>query len=164
MIERLASWSSGCLTMQGYGSLGEDERRSLWLGLRFSPVLCLTGIALGTALASPALLLAMALTAGIGGFLTAKHPFDYVYDAVLRPLLGGPSVPPSPAPRRFACQMATPWIAAIAVAFWAGAPTVAWVLAVPLLVVGTTVATTNWCLPSLIYGLLHRRQASEAAS
>ena len=164
MIERLASWSSGCLTMQGYGSLGEDERRSLWLGLRFSPVLCLTGIALGTALASPALLLAMALTAGIGGFLTAKHPFDYVYDAVLRPLLGGPSVPPSPAPRRFACQMATPWIAAIAVAFWAGAPTVAWVLAVPLLMVAAANTITNWCLPSLIYGLLHRQQAGEAAS
>jgi len=164
VIESFASWSRGCLTMQGYGGLSDSERRSLWLGLRFSPILCLTGIALGTALASPALLLAIALTAGIGGFLTPKHPFDYVYDAVLRPLLGGPSVPPSPAPRRFACQMATPWIAAIAVAFWAGAPTVAWVLAVPLLMVAAANTITNWCLPSLIYGLLHRQQAGEAAS
>lgn len=164
MIERLASWSRGCLAMQGYGSLSDGERRSLWLGLRFSPVLCLTGIALGTALASPALLLVMAVTAGVGGFLTAKHPFDYVYDAVLRPLLGGPRVPPSPAPRRFACQMATPWIAAIAIALWVGAPTVAWVLAVPLLVVAAANTATNWCLPSLIYGLLHRRQVDEAAS
>jgi len=164
MIERLASWSRGCLAMQGYGSLSDGERRSLWLGLRFSPVLCLIGIALGTALASPALLLVMAVTAGVGGFLTAKHPFDYVYDAVLRPLLGGPRVPPSPAPRRFACQMATPWIAAIAIALWVGAPTVAWVLAVPLLVVAAANTATNWCLPSLIYGLLHRRQVDEAAS
>jgi hypothetical protein len=164
MIERVASWSRGCLTMQGYDSLSDGERRSLWLGLRFSPLLCLTGIALSTALASPALLLAMAVTAGVGGFVTAKHPFDYVYDAALRPLLGGPSVPPSPAPRRFACQLATPWIAAIAVAFWAGVPTVAWVLAVPLLVVAATNTTTNWCLPSLIYELLHRRQVGEAAS
>ncbi len=162
MIERFASWSRSCLTMQGYGSLSDGERRSLWLGLRFSPVLCLAGIALGTALASPVLLLAMALTAGVGGFVTAKHPFDYVYDAVLRPLLGGPSVPPSPAPRRFACQMATPWIAAIAVAFWVGAPALAWVLAVPLLVVAMANTITNWCLPSLIFGLLHRRPAGEA--
>ena len=122
MIERLAGWSRSCLTMQGYGSLSDEERRSLWLGLRFSTGLCFAGIALGTALASPALLLAMAVTALVGGFLTPKHPFDYVYDAALRPLLGGPSVPPSPAPRRFACQLATPWIAAIAVAFLAGAP------------------------------------------
>ena len=164
MIERFASWSRGCLTMQGYCDLSDSERRSLWLGLRFSTALCFAGIALGTALASPALLLAMAVTAGVGGFVTAKHPFDYVYDAVARPLLGGPSVPPSPPPRRFACQLATPWIAAIAVAFWAGAPTVAWVLAIPLLVVAATVTITNWCLPSLIYGLLHGRRAGEAAS
>jgi hypothetical protein len=83
---------------------------------------------------------------------------------VLRPLLGGPSLPPTPAPRRFACQLATPWIVAIAVAFWAGAPTVAWVLAVPLLVVVATNTATNWCLPSLIYGLLHGRQVEQTAS
>ena len=164
MIERLAGRFRSCLTMQGYGSLSDGERRSLWLGLRFSPALCLAGIALGTALASPALLLAMAVAAGVGGFVTAKHPFDYVYDAALRPLLGGPSVPPSPAPRRFACQLATPWIAAIAVAFWAGVPTVAWALAVPLLLVAAIVTTTNWCLPSLIYGLLHGRQTGETAN
>jgi hypothetical protein len=164
MIGRFASRSCAHLTMQGYGDLSAEERRSLWLGLRFSPALCLTGIALGAALASPALLLAMAVTAGVGGFLTAKHPFDYVYDAVLRPLLGGPSVPPSPPPRRFACQLATPWITAIAVAFGVGAPTAAWVLAVPLLVVATVNTITNWCLPSLIYGLLHGRQFEKAAS
>jgi len=164
MIERLARWSRGCLTMQGYGDLDDRERRSLWLGLRFSMALCFAGIALGTILASPVLLLAMAATAGVGGFVTAKHPFDYVYDVVLRPMLGGPSVPPSPAPRRFACRLATPWVAAIAVAFWAGAPTVAWVLAAPLLAVAATVTITNWCLPSLIYGMLHRRQAGEAVS
>ena len=164
MIERFASWSSCRLTMQGYDSLSDGERRSLWLGLRFSPLLCLTGIAIGTALASPALLLAMAVTAGVGGFVTAKHPFDYVYDAVLRPMLGGPRVPPSPAPRRFACQMATPWIAAIAVAFGAGAPIVAWVLAVPLLLVAATNSITNWCLPSLIYGLFDGWRAEKTVS
>lgn len=164
MSERFACWSRGVLTMQGYGDLSDSERQGLWLGLRFSTGLCFAGIALGFALASPALLLAMAVTAGVGGFLTPKHPFDYVYDAAVRPLLGGPSVPPSPAPRRFSCQLATPWVVAIAVAFWAGAPTVAWVLAVPLLAVAATVTITNWCLPSLVYGLLHGRRTGEAAS
>ena len=164
MIERISGWSRSCLTMQGYDGLSDAERRSLWLGLRFAPMLCVAGIALGTALASPTFLLAMAVTALIGGFLTPKHPFDYVYDAAVRPLLGGPRVPPSPAPRRFACQLATPWIVAIAVAFLAGAPALAWILAVPLLLVAATVTTTNWCLPSLVYGLLHGRRAGEVAS
>lgn len=154
MIERLPAWSRSCLTMQGYGALSDSERGSLWLGLRFSPLLCFAGIALGTALSSPVVLIAVAITAMLGGFVTAKHPFDYLYDAALRPLLGGPSVPPSPPPRRFACRLATPWIVAIALAFVAGAATLAWVLAIPLLVVAATVMTTNWCLPSLIYGLL----------
>jgi len=164
MIERLSAWSRSCLTMQGYGSLGDSERKSLWLGLRFAPALCFTGMALGVILASPVLLLGMAATAFVGGFLTPKHPFDYLYDAALRPLLGGPSVPPSPAPRRFACQLATPWIAAIAVAFLAGVTALAWVFAVPLLLAAATVTTTNWCLPSLIYGLTHRRRGGEATS
>jgi len=144
--------------MQGYGALHDSERSKLWLGLRFSPALCFGGIALGTALASPVFLFAMAGAAFLGGFVTRKHPFDYLYDAVVRPVLGEPRVPRSPAPRRFACQLATPWIVAIAVAFLAGAGTVAWVLAVPLLVVAATVTSTNWCLPSLIYGQLHRQR------
>jgi len=164
MIERLATWSRGCLTMQGYGALSEGERKDLWLGIRFAPALCLAGIALGVVLASPPLLLAMAATAFVGGFLTPKHPFDYLYDLVLRPLWGGPSVPPSPAPRRFACQIATPWIAAIAVAFVVDLAAVAWALALPLLAVAAVVTTTNWCLPSLMYGLLHGQRAGEPAN
>jgi hypothetical protein len=100
MIERLTSWPHSCLTMQGYGSLSDEEGGRLWLGLRFALMLCVAGVALGTALPSPALLLAMAVTAVIGGFLTPKKTFDYLYDVTLRPLPGGPRVPPSPAPRR----------------------------------------------------------------
>jgi hypothetical protein len=148
--------------MQGYGPLTDSERRQLWLGLRFAPGLCLAGIALGTALESPPLLFAMVALAFVGGFVTPKHPFDYLYDLALRPLLGGHPIPASPAPRRFACQLATVWVAAIAVAFLAGADPVAWGLAVPLLLVGTIVTTTNWCLPSFVYGRLHRERPDPA--
>jgi hypothetical protein len=163
MTGRFAAWSRSCLTMQGYGAMSEEERESLWLGIRFAPALCFAGILLGVVLASPVLLLAMAATAAVGGFLTPKHPFDYLYDATFRRLLGSPSVPPSPPPRRFACQLATPWIAAIGIAFLAELTAVAWALAVPLLVVAAIVTTTNWCLPSLMYGLLHGQRASEPA-
>jgi hypothetical protein len=141
--------------MQGYGAVSDRDRRQLWLGLRFAPALCLAGIAVGAALAFPPLLFAMATAGFLGGFVTRKHPFDYVYDVAIRSLAGGPRVPESPPPRRFACQIATPWIVAIGVAFLIGTDTVAWILAVPLLLVGAVVSTTNWCLPSLIYDLLH---------
>ena len=160
---RLAAWSRGCLTMQGYGALDDRARRRLWLGLRFAPALCLAGIALGMALASPPLLFSMVALAGLGGFVTPKHPFDYLYDLAVRPLLGGDRVPPSPPPRRFACQLATPWIAAVGVALLAHASTPAWILAVPLLAVAAMVTTTNWCLPSFIYSLVHRRTGQAPA-
>jgi hypothetical protein len=146
--------------MQGYGGLPENDRRALWLGLRFAPALCLAGIATGTVLGSPAVLFAMAATALLGGFVFPNHPFDHVYDVAVRPLLGGPRVPPSPAPRRFACRLATVWVTAIAVCFLLGAATIAWALAVPLLAAGATVSATNWCMPSFIYGLLHGRPAA----
>jgi hypothetical protein len=150
--------------MQGYGEVSDDDRRRLWLGLRFAPGLCLAGIATGVALSSPVLLFVMAGSGFLGGFVTRKHPFDYLYDVAIRPLLGGPPTPYSPPPRRFACQLATPWITAIGIAFLAGGDAVAWILAVPLLAVGAVVTATNWCLPSFIYGLLHRRQAGGATA
>lgn len=159
----LVAWSRACLTMQGYGALSERERRELWLGLRFAPALCLAGIAVGMVLASPAVLLAITGSAFLGGFVLAKHPFDYVYDYAVRPVLGGRAIPPSPPPRRFACRLATPWIAAVAVAFLAGEELVAWLIGAPMIAAGATVTATNWCFPSFIYGLLHGRQAIGAA-
>ncbi len=150
--------------MQGYGAVSDADRRRLWLGLRFAPALCLAGIATGTALPSPILLFAIAGSAFLGGFVTPKHPFDHLYDLAVRPSLGGPGIPDSPPPRRFACQLATPWILAIATAFLAGADTIAWILAVPLLVAGAVVTTTNWCLPSFVHRLLYRRDAGGATA
>jgi hypothetical protein len=150
------------LSMQGYASLSDDERKQLSIGLRVSPALCLTGMAVGVVLQSPAVLLAMAGTAFLGGFVTRKHPFDLIWDYGLRRITGGPPLPPTPAPRRFACQLATFWLIGLAVACIAGADTLGIVLGVPLLLVAATVTTTNWCVPSLIYGLLHRRRADVA--
>lgn len=162
MIDSFRAWSRGCLTMQGYTDLDDEDRKALWLGVRFSTALCFTGIAVGTVLASPVILLVMAATAALGGFVMAKHPFDHLYDLAVQPLLGGPKVPPTPAPRRFACQLATPWVIGIAVAFMVDAVTVAWLLALPLLVVAAVVTVTNWCPPSFIHGLLFGRHPAPA--
>jgi hypothetical protein len=110
----------------------------------------------GVVLESPAVLLAMAATAFLGGFVTAKHPFDAIWDHGLRRLVDRPPLPPTPPPRRFACQLATVWLVAVAATFLAGADTLGLILGVPLLVVAAVVTTVNWCLPSLIYGLIGR--------
>ena len=153
MGARLAGWMRCNLSMQGYEELSDDERRALGLGLRLSPALCLAGMTLGVALGSPAVLLAMAATAFLGGFVTAKHPFDLLWDHGLRRLTGGPPLPRTPPPRRFACQLATFWLVGLAAVFLAGNEALGLALGIPLLAVAAVVTTTNWCLPSLIYGL-----------
>jgi hypothetical protein len=164
MNSRFTRWMRCNLSMQGYEALSDDERRQLGLALRLSPALCLAGMALGVILESPVILLAMATTAVLGGFVTAKHPFDLIWDLGLRRLTSGPSLPPTPPPRRFACQLASVWLVAIAVAYLAGAETLGLVLGVPLLAVATVVATTNWCLPSLIHGLVSRWRPGDSTA
>ena len=158
MTGRFTHWMRCNLSMQGYDELSDQERRRLGPALRLSPALCLTGMTVGVVLESPAILLAMAATAVLGGFVTAKHPFDLIWDHGLRRLSNGPPLPPTPPPRRFACQLASVWLVAVAAAFLAGAETLGLALGVPLLLVATIVATTNWCLPSLIHGLLGDRR------
>ena len=153
---RLASWMRCNLSMQGYERLSDEERRRLGLALRVSPALCLAGMTLGVVLESAAVLLAMAATAFLGGFVTAKHPFDLLWDRGLRRLTGGPPLPRTPPPRRFACQLATFWLIGLAALFLAGSDTLGLALGVPLLAVAAVVTATNWCLPSLVYGLAQR--------
>jgi hypothetical protein len=163
MATRLTHWMRDNLSMQGYQELSEDERREFGLALRLSPALCLTGMTLGVVLESPAILLGMSATAFLGGFGAAKHPFDLIWDHGLRQLSGGPLLPPTPPPRRFACQIASVWLVALAAAYLAGADTVGLVLGIPLVLVAAVVATTNWCVPSLIYGFLGRSRLRSTA-
>jgi len=156
MRGRFTHWMRCNLSMQGYQGLSDDERKELGLALRLSPALCLIGMTLGVVLESPAILFGMAATAALGGFVMDKHPFDLIWDRGLRRLSGRPSLPPTPPPRRFACQVASVWLVALAAAHLAGAHTLGLVLGVPLLLVATVVTTTNWCVPSLVYGVLGR--------
>lgn len=52
----------------------------------------------------------------------------------------------------------------VAAAFLAGSEMIAWALGIPLLVVAAIVTTTNWCLPSFVFGLIKHPQTSEASA
>lgn len=160
--ERVGAWSRGCLAMQGYGALSDQERRAQWLGLRFSPILCTALMAIGVALPEPILLFSVAAVAFVGGF-RSKHPFDYLYEMVVRPLLAAPPVPPQPAPRRFACKLAGGWLVATGLAFVFAPDAVGYALGGVLVAVAVVVSTTNWCLPSLIYAVGTRLLARAGA-
>src|SRR4051812_21726749 len=117
----MTAWMRSNLTTQGY-RLTDDAKRELSVALRFSTGVCLTLVVVGLALQSAVLILALVPIGAVAGF-TARHPFDYLWNAVARPPL-----PPNPARRRHAFKLATVWLAAVGVLFAAGANATALVL------------------------------------
>ena len=55
------------------------------------------------------------------GAVFPVHPFDLIYNHGLRHLTGTTSLPRNGAPTRFACSIASIWVAAIALVFTATA-------------------------------------------
>lgn len=150
-------WMRENLTTQGY-CLSDAERRELAVGLRFSTGLCLTLVVTALALASPAMVFALSAIGAIAG-LTARHPFDHLWNHGVRHVLGGPPLPPNPPRRRDAFKVGTAWLLVVGALLAAGATTVALVLGGLLLAACATVTATNLCLPSETFAWLERRRA-----
>jgi hypothetical protein len=131
--------------------------------MRWSTSFCALFTLLGTALASPPILWALAATALLGSLLP-NHPFDYVYNYGVRRLTGTRPLPPNPPPRKFACYVATPWLIGTGLAFFLGADVVGYALGVSFVFVAGLVSVTHICIPSLIYNALFGAKVSEAAT
>ena len=141
------AWIRSNLTTQGY-CLSDADRRQLALALRFSTGLCLTLVVLALALESPAMVFVLTGIGVIAG-LSARHPFDHVWNHAIRHTVGGPPLPPNRTRRRHAFKVATGWLLIVGTLLAAGATTVAIVLGGLLVAACATVTATNLCLPSL---------------
>lgn len=146
------------LHTQGFTTVDEAWLAEIAPWLRWSPALCGTFAAIGTALASPGILLALAGTAFLGAVLPF-HPFDLIYNYGIRFLVGKRPLPPNRAPRRFACGVATVWLIATALLFYSGQVTAGYVLGSMFVGVAALVSTTDICIASIIFNfLVHRPQ------
>ncbi len=138
------------LEAQGYVGVGGRTLADIQFGLRFSPALCAAGVALGTALASPAILAVMMATAVVGAS-TSRHPFDWVYNYGVRYALRKPAIPRNAPPRRFSCAVASVWLVGTIGAFLAGWDLIGYILGAGMAGMAAFVAVTHICLPSLVY-------------
>ncbi len=138
------------LETQGFVGLTDTTLAEVEPWLRLSPALCTVLIGVSTVLASVVMLWVMAAIA-VMGTLLPFHPFDIIYNAGIRFLVGTGPLPHNGAPRRFACGLAAVWLAATALAFESGAMTLGYILGGVLTAVGALVATTHFCIPSTLY-------------
>ncbi len=138
------------LEIQGFLGLDDRSLAAAEPWLRIAPAACATIGAVGTALASPQILWALAATAILGAALPF-HPFDLVYNLGLRHLAGLSRLPANGAPRRFACAVGGVWLLATGAMFGTGSALAAYALGGAFVATATLVATTHICIPSLVY-------------
>ena len=118
--------------------------------------LCALFAALGTVLASPTILWILTAIAALAA-LFPVHPFDLIYNHGIRYLRNTRPLPKRRAQSRFACGVGAVWLVATALAFQSGALVTGYILGGALTGVAALVATTDICIPSMIYNALFLR-------
>jgi hypothetical protein len=118
--------------------------------------LCALFAAVGTVLASPTILWTLTAIAALAA-LFPVHPFDLIYNHGIRYLRNTGPLPKRRAQSRFACGVGAVWLVATALAFQSGALITGYILGGALTGVAALVATTDICIPSMIYNALFLR-------
>jgi hypothetical protein len=147
-----ASPTRAHLLLQGFACDANPAILASSRWLRFTPALSTVAIVGGTLLRSPAVLLAFTACAAIGA--AGWHPFDALFNHVVRHVVGAEPLPPNPAPRRFAMAVASVWAAGTAWLYSAGFATAGLVAGLALGVAAVLVSTTHFCIGSLIYRMI----------
>ena len=144
------------LRAQGYLIQTDQELSELAFGHRFAFQVCTTLLVIGVVTASLPMLSVMLILSFLGMVLPS-HPFDYIYNYALASKLNKPRVPKRSAQLKFACAMATVWIATTIILFSSGLPIAGYIMGAMLAVVAITVSTTDFCMPSLIYNTIFNK-------
>jgi len=155
-MARLTASTKDNLDKQGFCDLDDEAKSRYALPLRFTPGVGTVLIAIGLVLQSPIWLGSMALVTLSGVLLPRGMLLDLVYNLGVRHLFGAPPLPPTPTPRRFSYGISTVWLAGSAASFYYGLPLLGFVLGGTVVIGGTILTATLWCLGSWIYRLFFR--------
>lgn len=105
---------------------------------------------------------AWAVVLGLGALFGPQvGPFLRLYAELIRPRLGPPRHLEDPRPPRFAAAVGSAFLVAASVALLAGAPGVAWALAVIVAALAALAATTGVCVGCEIWRFGARRRGVE---
>jgi len=139
--------------LQGFYGVADQDLTRVDFGLRVSPFICMCIAAVGTILGSADVLWALLPFALLGGTLPG-HPFDVVYNHGLRHWIKGPKLPRYPMPRRFACLLASVFIATAALSFQSGAVLIGQIVGGALVATALVPIATGFCVPSFLFRLI----------
>ena len=140
---------------QGYCNYSDANLTELAFGNRFAYYTCSFFLLIGVITANIEILGAM-MVVSILGILLPNHPFDYIYNIFLSKPMNKPKLPRRSKQLKFACIVATLWLATTIYLFYTGLTTAGYVSGGLLFSVAFLVSTTDICIPSLIYNSLFK--------
>ncbi len=142
---------------QGFVNFSDQELSDFKMGIRFPYILCSTLAALGIVLKSIPIL-AVALVFAFFGMFPPYHPFDYLYNYVVRKILNKPKTPPRANQGRFACMLATLFLATIIYLFNKELFLEGYIVGGLLLGTSFLVSYLDICIPSMVYNLIFKKK------
>ncbi len=145
------------LETQGYIGFTDSELNDFKFGIRFAYYLCGSLVILGLSLTNLKILSA-AMIIALWGTLPPYHPFDYLYNYVVRHLVNKPKIPPRSNQGRFACGIATVWVSGIIYLFYVGLNFWGYLAGGILVLIATLVSTLDICVPSMIFNFLFTKK------
>jgi hypothetical protein len=140
------------LQLRGFAFRDEDEACRLGPWMRFTPTLQALLFGLCTVTGSVPVLLALAFVLATG-LVTARHPFDWIYNLVIRPLENSPELPTSPLRRRMVFLVGVAWCLVTAWQFSIGNQAVGMTLGALMTASTALLAATHICIPSRLLAL-----------
>ena len=146
------------LETQGITSTDDAEFVKLAPWFRFTPLLSITLIGLGTGFAFTPLLWAMVPIVALG-VIFARHPFDLIYNYGMRHVTGTQPLPRNGALARFASGTALVLLVGTAIAIELAVAWLGYALGGVLTSVAALVSVTHFCIPSMVYQFLFGRRA-----
>jgi len=136
--------------IQGYDIYTDQEIYNYKHGIRFAYLGCGALVAFGLVLQNiPILAIAMAIA--FLSVLLPLHPFDYLYNSVVRYMINKPALPNRTNQGKFACGIATVWLGAIIYLLIDGYLIAGNILGGLLLTQAFVVGTIAICVPSDLY-------------
>ena len=143
------------IRQQGFATQSVDDE--LYSALMLQPRVVGATVALGIAVQSPLLFLALSTALLWSALVPTRNPFDAIYNRTIARPRGLRPLGTAPAPRRFAMGMAGTVALTIGIALLGGAAITAWVFEGMFAVAAVQVAFKDICGAANLFNLFQRR-------
>jgi hypothetical protein len=135
------------LEVQSFLGLTDDELKAIGPWMRFTPVLNLTFTVIATALSSVPLLVGLAILMTVGA-ITPIHPFDALYNGLVRRITRTQPLPKSGVRRRIVFAVGAIWLLLVSGAFLFGLSVAGYILGGLMAVFIAPLAIIQYCVLS----------------